>query len=66
CVDCIAHDAAGLRLAVEVFGPDRILFGSDWPFPMGLPKPHEQMAEVEAGLRKAIFRDNAGTVKAQD
>lgn len=59
CVDCIAHDAAGLMLAAEVFGPDRILFGSDWPFPMGLPKPHEQMAGVEAGLRKAIFCDNA-------
>ncbi|WP_170182100.1 amidohydrolase family protein [Phreatobacter stygius] len=62
CVDCIAHDRAGLALAAEVFGADRILFGSDWPFPMGLPKPHEQMAGIEPGFRRAIFCDNAGTV----
>lgn len=37
--DGIAHHAAGLRLAREVLGEDKLLFGSDWPFPMGLEKP---------------------------
>lgn len=37
--DCIAHHPGVLRLAQEVFGPDHVLFGSDWPFPMGLPEP---------------------------
>lgn len=37
-VDCIAHHPAVLRLAQDIFGPDRVLFGSDWPFPMGLPE----------------------------
>jgi aminocarboxymuconate-semialdehyde decarboxylase len=34
-VDSIAHDASCLQMVKEVVGPDRILFGSDWPFPMG-------------------------------
>lgn len=35
-VDNIAHNDAALDLAREIFGPDKILYGSDWPFPMGL------------------------------
>lgn len=35
-VDCIAHDAGTLELARKVFGEDHVLYGSDWPFPMGL------------------------------
>jgi aminocarboxymuconate-semialdehyde decarboxylase len=34
-VDSITHDASCLQMVSEVLGPDRILFGSDWPFPMG-------------------------------
>ncbi|MGJ7504023.1 MULTISPECIES: amidohydrolase family protein [unclassified Variovorax] len=42
--DCIAHHPGVLSLARDVFGPTHILFGSDWPFPMGLPDgmPAEQ------------------------
>ncbi len=58
CVDCIAHDPQALALAVEVHGAGNVVFGSDWPFPMGLPKPHEQLAVVEPGLRRRIFADN--------
>jgi aminocarboxymuconate-semialdehyde decarboxylase len=36
--DCIAHHPSALRLAQDVFGPEHVLFGSDWPFPMGLPE----------------------------
>lgn len=35
-VDRIAHSDAALELAKEIFGADKILYGSDWPFPMGL------------------------------
>jgi aminocarboxymuconate-semialdehyde decarboxylase len=28
-----------LKLAQDVFGADHVLFGSDWPFPMGIPDP---------------------------
>ncbi|MNZ38191.1 Amidohydrolase [compost metagenome] len=34
-VDSIAHSDALLALAHETFGEDKVLFGSDWPFPMG-------------------------------
>ena len=35
-VDGIAHDEAALALAKDIFGEDHVLYGSDWPFPMGL------------------------------
>jgi aminocarboxymuconate-semialdehyde decarboxylase len=38
-VDCIAHHPTILRAARDLFGEDKVLFGSDWPFPMGLQKP---------------------------
>ena len=35
-VDCIAHHSGALELAKNVFGSSHVLYGSDWPFPMGL------------------------------
>ncbi len=58
CVDCIAHDDTLLDLAASVFGEERIVFGSDWPFPMGVIKPHEQLAGLSESRRRAIFCDN--------
>lgn len=58
CVDCIAHDADALKLAAAMHGQDHILFGSDWPFSMGLPDPHKQLADTDAALRRLIFQDN--------
>ncbi len=60
CVDCIAHDDTLLDLAASVFGEERIVFGSDWPFPMGVIKPHEQLAGLSESRRRAIFCDNPG------
>jgi aminocarboxymuconate-semialdehyde decarboxylase len=58
CADCIAHDDGALHLVAETFGRDRILFGSDWPFPMGLLEPHKQLAQADPRLRQAMFCDN--------
>jgi aminocarboxymuconate-semialdehyde decarboxylase len=58
CVDCIAHDADALRLAAAMHGQDHVLFGSDWPFSMGLPDPHTQLADTDSALRRLIFQDN--------
>ena len=58
CVDCIAHDADALGLAAAMHGREHILFGSDWPFSMGLPDPHKQLADTDPGLRRLIFQDN--------
>lgn len=58
-VDSIVHSAAALDLVADVFGEENILFGSDWPFPMGLLDPAAQLAEVPAPLLNRIFRENA-------
>ncbi|MFC6156831.1 amidohydrolase family protein [Kribbella jiaozuonensis] len=34
-VDDLVHDDAVLELLHKTFGPERVLAGSDWPFPMG-------------------------------
>lgn len=34
-VDDLVHDDAVLELLHATFGPERVLAGSDWPFPMG-------------------------------
>lgn len=60
CVDCIAHDAASLALAEQTFGEGNVVFGSDWPFPMGLIEPHAQLASIGQARRKRIFCDNPG------
>jgi aminocarboxymuconate-semialdehyde decarboxylase len=65
CVDCITHDPAALELAASVFGEDRVLFGSDWPFDMGLGRPHEQLAGVPAALREKLMTSNADALLAQ-
>ncbi|MBI2969730.1 MAG: amidohydrolase family protein [Gammaproteobacteria bacterium] len=57
-VDCIGHHAGLIHLAGQVFGSDRILFGSDWPFPMGLLEPRDQLDD---SLRDAMRR-NVGRI----
>lgn len=58
CVDCIVHDPDALALAEQVFGPSGIVFGSDWPFPMGVIEPHRQLAAIDPAQRKRLFCDN--------
>jgi len=45
-VDCIAHHPASLQLARDVLGQDKILFGSDYPFPMGIDDPGTASGET--------------------
>ena len=58
CIDCIAHDAGALQAAAAMHGQEHVLFGSDWPFSMGLPDPHKQLADTDSSLRRLIFQDN--------
>lgn len=58
CVDCITHDADTLSLVAAAFGPGRVLFGSDWPFDMGLTEPHAQLQGVSPELRDGIMSAN--------
>lgn len=61
--DCILHDATALELAAKVFGADKIVFGSDWPFPMGLPDPHLECAASDASQRRRIFIENSARLR---
>ena len=63
-VDCIAHDCETIGFAARVFGEDRIVFGSDWPFPMGLLRPHQQLSALAPAARARIFRDNVQALTA--
>ncbi len=54
-----------VREVVEVMGPDRVLFGSDWPHIEGMPQPLDYAAELEGfdpETRRKILRDNAASL----
>lgn len=57
--DCLGHHPGAVDLALEVFGEDRLLVGSDWPFPMGHEDPVELVGHRAQELRERIWRDNA-------
>lgn len=43
-VDCLAHDPSLVDHALSVFGEDKLVLGSDWPFPMGTNDPRALVA----------------------
>lgn len=57
-VDCICHSEPAVILAEATFGQERVLFGSDWPFPMGLIDPHEQLRDFAPERRERYLRSN--------
>jgi aminocarboxymuconate-semialdehyde decarboxylase len=64
--DTIVHDARVLRFVLEMLGPDRLMLGSDMPFPIGDPEPMkivaaaglapDQVARISGGLAAKLFR----------
>jgi aminocarboxymuconate-semialdehyde decarboxylase len=57
-VDSLGHEPALLDLAVETFGADRVVVGSDWPFPMGLDDPVASVAHRGPDFAQAAGHDN--------
>ena len=49
--DTILHDARVLKFVVEMMGTERLMMGSDMPFPIGDTEPMKIVAE--AGLNSA-------------
>ncbi len=45
-VDSLVHDAASLRRLLDLFGSERILLGSDYPFPLGEAPPGKVLDEL--------------------
>jgi len=64
--DTILHDARVLKFVVEMMGADRLMMGSDTPFPIGDTEPlkivaaaglsKDQAASINGGLAARLFR----------
>jgi len=62
--DCITYDLGALRYLISVVGPDRVLFGTDWPHQVHDVKgslantaalPPEQRDAIRGGNARALF-----------
>jgi len=56
-----------VREVVAQMGPERVIFGSDWPHIEGLEKPRDYLVELEgfdAAARLRILRDNGRALNA--
>jgi len=61
-VDTMGFSPATLKLAIEVFGPSRVLFGTDYPAVPISPAEHIALVEsldLSAAAREAVFHRNA-------
>jgi aminocarboxymuconate-semialdehyde decarboxylase len=58
--DTVVHSGAALRFLTERVGADRVVLGSDYPFPMGDPEPVRtvRQAGLEARAVEAILSAN--------
>ncbi|MGC7100641.1 amidohydrolase family protein [Amycolatopsis lurida] len=57
--DTLAHSPAVVDLALAVFGADRLVLGSDYPFPMGVDDPFESIRHLDPDVRSMIGRNAA-------
>ena len=66
--DTIEHDPRVLRFVIEMMGADRVMLGSDMPFPIGDHEPMtivknaglkpDQVAAINGGTAQKLFRIN--------
>ncbi|XP_043929596.1 2-amino-3-carboxymuconate-6-semialdehyde decarboxylase [Protopterus annectens] len=60
--DALVHDPMALKLLVEVIGKDKVLLGTDYPFPLGELEPGqliESMEEFDEKLQNKLKYENA-------
>ena len=63
--DTILHDARVLKFVIDMLGTERLMMGSDMPFPIGDPEPlkivaatglsKDQAASINGRLAKRLF-----------
>jgi len=61
-VDSLVHSPAYLTAIIDMIGADRILLGSDWPFPMGASSAEHDLTHLDIALKKQIRKTNAEIV----
>lgn len=59
-VDDLVHDPAVLTLLGETFGAERVLAGSDWPFPMGADGLDPDRTAARAAVSESLTRPLGG------
>ncbi|MFG1908292.1 amidohydrolase family protein [Kribbella sp. NPDC048928] len=64
-VDDLAHDDAVLELLASTFGAERVLAGSDWPFPMGSDEVSTERAAGQSAAVEVLTRPLAREVSAE-
>ena len=63
-VDSLVHDEWALKNVVRLFGENKVLLGSDYPFPLGENKPGqliESISEFSAHTKEKLLSKNALT-----
>ncbi|HET9716150.1 MAG TPA: amidohydrolase family protein [Pseudolabrys sp.] len=58
-VDSLVHSPAFLETVIRTVGEDKILLGSDWPFPMGAPNAEHDLGHLDEKVRFRIRKTNA-------
>ncbi|TRY59287.1 hypothetical protein DNTS_016363 [Danionella cerebrum] len=60
--DSLVHDPLSLKLLIEVMGKDKVMLGTDYPFPLGELEPGtliESMDEFDCALKDKLLAGNA-------
>ncbi|XP_059896073.1 2-amino-3-carboxymuconate-6-semialdehyde decarboxylase [Gadus macrocephalus] len=60
--DSLVHDPLALKLLLEVIGKDKVMLGTDYPFPLGELEPGsliESMDELDNTLKDKLLSGNA-------
>ncbi len=60
-VDSVTHDARALKWLLEIMGEDRVMLGTDYPFPLGEQKPGKLLKglDLEKTVEAKVFSHNA-------
>lgn len=58
-VDSLVHSTPFLESLIRLVGEDKVLLGSDWPFPMGAPHADNDIGTLAPALRWRIRKTNA-------
>jgi aminocarboxymuconate-semialdehyde decarboxylase len=51
-VDSLVHDPDALRSLLELFGPQRVALGSDYPFPLGEAHPGKLIDSMKLSIKE--------------
>ncbi|XP_068592800.1 2-amino-3-carboxymuconate-6-semialdehyde decarboxylase [Cebidichthys violaceus] len=60
--DSLVHDPISLKLLIDVIGKDKVMLGTDYPFPLGELQPGsliESMDELDDTLKDKLLAGNA-------